>query len=548
MDIRYFLKVAACLLAVSFQSVAEVSLGRLIKEQKNNDSTSYQENKIEKKDVFSKEDGKPRIDNTFPTETPCYNIDELVLENDFLDNRHTRKIKQLIAGKCLGANGISKAATLVQDYYIREGYVTTRVEMPSQDLLTKKLILTVIPGTISDVIVVNDDINKALLPFGKDDILNIRDIEQGLENIQRTPGVDVKINILPGDKNGTSKVEIDTRRVKRWNFRTTYNNYGDESTGSQLIGATGYLYNATRMSDLFYLSGTSSQTGGYKNVSTYYSLPIGYSELSLFYSNSKSKQNVDIGPYIFDYIGKTEYLSLKGFRMLRRDANSKLSASIEVIRRKYDYSLGGVDLVLQKRDMGNLRLGLNYKQNFKGATLDSSLSWQRFMTELGGTQTPDMRSGDVSSRSEIMNLNINYVKWLTSLPVEAYYDLNLGVQYAPDNLTLQDKLTIGNQWTVRGFENSGGIDGNNGYFVQNTLNLLTGYKNSIAYIGMDYGQITGKGSSQDVGGKKIMGGVMGLKGGIKAVEYDVSLSSPLLYPDHLNVDKYRFNFNAAYRL
>ena len=43
-----------------------------------------------------------------------------------------------------------------------------------------------------------------MLPFAKEDILNIRDIEQGLENLQQEPGVDVKINIEPGTKHGYS--------------------------------------------------------------------------------------------------------------------------------------------------------------------------------------------------------------------------------------------------------------------------------------------------------------------------------------------------------
>lgn len=39
-----------------------------------------------------------------------------------------------------------------------------------------------------------------MLPFQRNDILNIRDIEQGLENLQRVPDVDVKINIEPGTR------------------------------------------------------------------------------------------------------------------------------------------------------------------------------------------------------------------------------------------------------------------------------------------------------------------------------------------------------------
>lgn len=302
------------------------------------------------------------------------------------------------------------------------------------------------------------------------------------------------------------------------------------------------------MSDLFYLAGTGSHTGGYKNVSTYYSVPFGYSEFSLYYSKSKSHQGIDIGAYTFDYVGETEYFSLKGNRMLYRNVNSKLSTSAELIRRKYDYTLGGTELVLQKRDMGNVRLGLNYKRNFTGAALDSTLSWQRFTKAFGGTDTPDMRTGTVSKKSQIVNLNVNYVKWLTMLPTNAYYELNFGAQYSPDNLTLQDQFTIGDRWSVRGFQNSDGIYGNKGFFLQNTLNVVTGYKGLIPYIGADYGQIIGELPSQNLSGKKLMGGILGVKGSVRALEYDGSISAPFIYPHDLDVDKYKINFNLAYQI
>lgn len=548
MDIRNIVIFSLILLIAGPTAAADAPLGRLVKEQQSNDNAAFKDRKIEQKDVFSDAVTKKTIDSTFPQETPCFQIDEVVLGKDFLDDRGLNKIKKQVAGKCLGMNGLKKAAVLFQDYYINAGYITTRVEIPSQDLLTKKLNLTVMPGKISEIIIVDNDISKWVLPFSEGDILNIRDVEQGLENIQRTPDVDVKINIVPGQKNGTSNLVINTQRKTTWSVRASYNNYGDDSTGNQLIGGVGYLYNATRLSDLFYLAGTGSQTGGYKNVSAYYSVPFGYTDLSLFYSKSKSTQGIDVGAYTFDYVGETEYFSLKSNRMLYRNVNSKLSASGELIRRKYDYTLGGTELVLQKRDMGNIRLGLNYKRNFTGAALDSTLTWQRFTKAFGGTDTPDMRTGTVSKKSQIVNLNVNYVKWLTMLPVNAYYELNFGAQYSPDNLTLQDQFTIGDRWSVRGFQNSDGIYGNKGFFIQNTLSVVTRFDGITPYVGTDYGQIIGTLPSQDLSDKNIIGGILGVKGVIKAVEYDASLSAPLLYPDDLDVDKYKLNFNFAYQI
>lgn len=548
MDIRHTLIITSLFLVALPVAAADVQLGRLIKEQQSNDNASLQDRKIEQKDVYSDATTKKHTDSTFPQETPCFQINELILSDDFLDNNELKKIKNQVVGQCLGMNGLKKAAVLFQDYYINAGYITTRVEIPTQDLSTKKLKLTVVPGRISEIVVAGNDISKWILPFSDGDILNIRDLEQGLENIQRTPEVDVKINILPGSENGSSKVVINTQRKKKWSLRASYNNFGDQSTGSELIGGTSYLYNVTGLSDFFYLAGTGSQTGGYKNVSTYYSVPFGYYDLSLYYSKSKSHQGIDIGAYTFDYIGKTEYFSLKGNRMLYRNVNSKLSASAELIRRKYDYTLGGTELVLQKRDMGNVRLGVNYKRNFTGAALDSTVTWQRFTKAFGGTDTPDMRTGTVSKESQIVNLNVNYVKWLTMLPVNAYYELNFGAQYSPDNLTLQDQFTIGDRWSVRGFQNSDGIYGNKGFFLQNTLNAVTGYKGLIPYIGADYGQIIGKLPSQNLSGKKIMGGILGVKGAVRALEYDASISAPFIYPNNLDVDEYKLNFNFAYQI
>ncbi len=548
MDIRHTLIITSLFLVALPVTAADVQLGRLIKEQQSNDNASLQDRKIEQKDVYSDATTKKHTDSTFPQETPCFQINELILSDDFLDNNELKKIKNQVVGQCLGMNGLKKAAVLFQDYYINAGYITTRVEIPTQDLSTKKLKLTVVPGRISEIVVAGNDISKWILPFSDGDILNIRDLEQGLENIQRTPEVDVKINILPGSENGSSKVVINTQRKKNWSLRASYNNFGDQSTGSELIGGTSYLYNVTGLSDLFYFAGTGSQTGGYKNVSTYYSVPFGYYDLSLYYSKSKSHQGIDIGAYTFDYIGKTEYFSLKGNRMLYRNVNSKLSASAELIRRKYDYTLGGTELVLQKRDMGNVRLGVNYKRNFTGAALDSTVTWQRFTKAFGGTDTPDMRTGTVSKESQIVNLNVNYVKWLTMLPVNAYYELNFGAQYSPDNLTLQDQFTIGDRWSVRGFQNSDGIYGNKGFFLQNTLNAVTGYKGLIPYIGADYGQIIGKLPSQNLSGKKIMGGILGVKGAVRALEYDASVSAPFIYPNNLDVDEYKLNFNFAYQI
>lgn len=110
MDIRYIFSTALILMIFSSKTFADVPLGRMIKEQQSNDNTSIKERKIEKKDVFSQAVEKTAVDSDFPPEMPCYNIDELVLENDFLDDLWIHKIKKKSRRYVFGGQWVTKSS------------------------------------------------------------------------------------------------------------------------------------------------------------------------------------------------------------------------------------------------------------------------------------------------------------------------------------------------------------------------------------------------------------------------------------------------------
>ncbi|MBK4715272.1 MULTISPECIES: ShlB/FhaC/HecB family hemolysin secretion/activation protein [Tenebrionibacter/Tenebrionicola group] len=529
---------------------AQDDLSRFVKTQEEIDKNTRHENRVSKKDVFAdkKADGPGEL--VLPKEENCFVINNIILEDDFLQDRKLNKLLSQADGQCVGSEGIRVLATYVQDYIINAGYVTTRVEVPDQDLSTKQLRLRIAAGKINKILITGGNVRQWILPFNQGDILNLRDIEQGLEVLQRIPGVDVKINIAPDEKINYSDIVINMAPGKKWNLRTWMNSWGDKSTGKVLAGVAGYLYNQARMNDIFYTSVSSDASrgdGSYKNVSVYYSVPWGYWDYELFFSNSKTSQGLNIEKYKFNYVGKNRYLSFKGARTFYRDQNKKLSASVELIKRDVAYRLDDIELALQKRDMFNTKLALRYKQNFPGAMLDGALSYQRFVPWLGAKYTPDMASGDVSQQSHIINLDVNYIKLFNIKSLNGYYDMKFSAQYSPDALTLQDQFSIGNRWSVRGFEYSGGLNGNKGFYVQNNVNFATGIPGLEWYAGVDYGQIAGaaKGAYSD---NKLMGAATGFKGNIKSFSYDVSLSTPLLYPDELEVDKATASFNVSWQL
>ncbi len=539
MELRF--KFSWLLILLCFQASAKESLDNLIKQQKNADAGTYRAHKLEKKDVYSNAQRHTFMLGDLPQEKNCFLINRVELEHDFLGRQLSKAVNKAIDGRCVGSVGVQKIAAALQDYYINAGYITTRISLPAQDISKGTLRLRVNAGKIEKTVVEGNDISEWMLPFQRNDILNIRDIEQGLENLQRVPGVDVKINIEPGTRDGYSIVHINTQRGKTWSVRASYNNWGDEDTGRYQTSAVGYLFNAAKMGDLFYVAGTRSTTGQYENVSGYYSLPVGYWEYGFFYSKSQSQQAIPLSYSTLDYEGDSEYWSAKASRTVYRDKNKKLAGSVELIRRKSAYTLNGEEITLQARDMGNVKLGLNYKQQLPGAYWDSTLSWQRFLTWFGGKETPDMVYGDVSPVSHVFNFSGNYTRQINS----GYYNAAFMAQYAPRELTLQDQITVGDRWSIRGFENSAGLSGNDGFYIKNTLTYpFMGGKASY-YAGVDYGQIY---QDASYGDETLIGAAVGIDGTIKSLEYNFSVSTPLKYPDTLDIDKVNVNFNFSYQM
>lgn len=118
------------------------------------------------------------------------------------------------AGLCMGEQRINLLMTKVQNIIIGQGYTTTRILAAPQNLSTGVLKLTVIPGRVREIkLDLSDEENtragriqyaKNIFPIKKGDILNLRDLEQGLENLKRLPTAEADIQIVPADEQNQS--------------------------------------------------------------------------------------------------------------------------------------------------------------------------------------------------------------------------------------------------------------------------------------------------------------------------------------------------------
>jgi hemolysin activation/secretion protein len=214
----------------------------------------------------------------------------------------------------------------MQNLIVTKGFVTTRLTAGPQDLTSGRLALTVVPGRVREIRLVEDSDKWIFLtpniPVRPGDVLNIRDVEQGLENLKRSPKTQVGIQIQPGEKAGESDLAVTLKQGLPIRASLGVDDSGSSHTGKIQGTATLSIDNPTGLSDLFYASFSHNlernQDYGTRAYSFYYSVPWGYNQLSISSTYFTYYQTVAGYATNYEYSGSNRTSSLELSRVIHR--------------------------------------------------------------------------------------------------------------------------------------------------------------------------------------------------------------------------------------
>lgn len=475
----------------------------------------------------------------FPVETPCFQIKQTELEGaDALPHwLPLQKIANGAVGHCLGAKGINLLMSTLQNRLVDHGYVTTRVLAPSQDLKSGILRLVIIPGVVRHVRLTPDSDDYIQLyssfPAYEGALLDLRDIEQGLENMQRLPGVQADMEIVPGEQPGESDILITRKQDKYWRLGFSLDDSGTRSTGRYLGGITFSLDNPFSLSDLLYVSATHNFPHyggkGSKNYTAHYSVPFGYWQFSVTASDYDYHQTVAGAVEDYQYSGESQNLGMQLSRVLHRNGTQKTVLTYDVQARRSRNYINDTEIQVQRRQTAAWRLGLQHRHYISQATLDAGVSWQRGTRWFGAQPAPEEIFGEATALSKILQMNASFNLPFTLAEQPFSYSFRYQRQLSNTPLTPQEQFAIGNRWTVRGFDGERTLNASNGWYIRNDLAWRTPLPEQALYLGMDYGEVGGAGSEYLVG-RHLAGGVVGLRGRLLSTDYDVFIGRPFSKP------------------
>jgi len=143
-------------------------------------------------------------------------------------------INRRFAMRCLGATEIEQILGTITKDYIERGFVTTRAYLPAQDLSRGKLEILVIEGKL-EAIELDEGARKSINPANvfpaPGGLLNLRDFEQGIDQVNKLSSNSAQLDIQPGREVGASRVVI--RNTPRFPLHAglSADNEGSASTG-----------------------------------------------------------------------------------------------------------------------------------------------------------------------------------------------------------------------------------------------------------------------------------------------------------------------------
>ena len=481
-------------------------------------------------------------------------LDGVPKELSFL-NKIARKYEQ----KHVTVSDITNIRNAFQRKLLDKGYVTSQVYIPEQNLNAGTLQFMVMPGRVEDIQYSDSSAHgpwRTAFPVRPGDILNIRDVEQGLEQMKRVSSQSVTMKLLPGTSVGTSIIELSIKQDKPVHGSISFDNSGLESTGVYQGSFTTSFDQVFRANDTFTmsLSGDLSGAGSIKGTraaSLNYVIPHGKDTFSLSFSKSRYHQTIQSNPYDFTYSGKSTTMKAKWNHVWSRTQREKRAFDISISTRHNHRFVNDMEIPVQALRTTSMEFGVSNRKYIGNATLYSRLGFQWGIGALGAQpeHKASVAMGGPTSRYHMWLVDVDYRKPFIMGHRPASFTSSFHGQWVQGGKRVYsvDTINIGNRYSIYGFDGEYTLIGDSGWYVRNEVSSVIPRLNTEVYLGLDVGAVYGK-STEALVGKTIAGTALGVRGNYASgLLFDAFVSTPLYKPQGYHTKKFYSGFTIGYR-
>lgn len=479
-----------------------------------------QEERLERLNELQSQTPKAVISKRRSEPTPassglCFSVQKVVIDGaNLLPSKDISSLTVKYEGRCIGIGEINQILRDVTHLYIDRGFIASRAYIPEQDIATSRVLkISVVEGNLADIYLNGKAANGSKLtttafPGMIGSPVNIRDMEQGLDQINRLPSSKASTELLPGSTEGSSILNIGLERKNPWHISVANNNLGQKSTGISKSTVSLRQDNLLDLNDLLAISyersgpdypGTSDGWGSSNSVSGSYQIPYGYWTFEINGSWYQYTSNVPGSFTSMETEGKSGQWGATVERVVSRGKNSITQVRGGLTYKQTENFLLGNLIEVGSRRYTVGSLGISHSRAAFGGSWSFDIGVDQGLDLFNAVNAGAPGAGDADPKFTKLSATVNasYPFELGGLRFEANSIFN--GQITRDNLFGAEQISLGGFSSVRG-SREGLLFGNSGFFVRNELSWRTVPWESNAgvmellgewrpYLALDYGRV-----------------------------------------------------------
>lgn len=446
----------------------------------------------------------------------CWPIDEVVVSGgERLEAATLRELQALYAGRCLTAADIQRVLGRVTQDFFERGEITTRAYLPEQDLGSRRLIVEVVSGRIAAYRLEGKGAERIWLPGAFPDVgsvLNLRELEQGVEVVNRLGSQRANTDIEPGASPGESVVVIRSVGRLPWSGQVSFDNHGSESTGKDAVSFNLVADAPLGFNERWVLSRRQSWPDGrgdHASAST---------GLDVWLPWGRQSFGVNVGESTYVNVlklasgttvrtdGQTRTMGLMTERVIYRDQSSRLNWLARLNRQDSVNRLAGERLDSSSRVLTFGELGVGGSTVWAQGLLTGQLSHVQGLRLAGAERdAPGLPDEAPRAQSRKLVLDLAYVRDLSVGGVLLNWSSQFNAQRAWTTLHGSQQILIGSLGSVRGFSRQS-LSGDDGVFWRNELGWPMQFEMGLTplsvrwYAGLDVGHVDSRAQGAPSGG------------------------------------------------
>lgn len=452
-------------------------------------------------------------------------------------------------GRCLGLVDINRLLEALTALYVDRGYVAARAYVPEQDLSQGRLRLTMVEGSLDGIVLKGEGGTAGQLatafPGLKGRPVNLRQIEQGVDQINRLSSARAGVALEPGTTLGGTVLAVTIERTKPWSVSLGSDTLGSPSTGIYQSRIDAGFDNLLGLNDLWqvgyqrsmaksplFFSGESPNSD---TATASFSIPYGRLTAGIDGSWSQYHSTIEGQLSAIDTSGRSMSVAPYLSWLVDRDQISKTWVTGRLTWKSTDNFLLGSHVDASSRALSIASMEVGHSRQFLGGMLSATLAYQKGLAILGAVDDADAPAGSPEGQFGKATASLGYSAGGDLGPGSVTFSTRLSGQWSNDPLFASEQLAIGGYGSVRGPRDAL-LSAGNAFYVRNELSYLLPEPSSKElakavgrvepYVGLDLGRtFADEAEGSETG--TLIGAAVGIRNRGGRVSFDLSYASIL---------------------